>query len=92
MEQPVLVRQLSAGEAVVDIGIVAKRIDTFVGAAHQHAADAVSSALAADEAPSWHVLWGEPGTGKTLTAQRVRERVEQSSACNVLHWLQGDLN
>ena len=51
MEQPVLVRQLSAGEAVVDICIVAKHIDTFVGAAHQHAADAVSSELAADEAP-----------------------------------------
>ena len=36
------------------------------------------------------MLWGEPGTGKTLTAQRVREKVQESGVCNVRHWLQGD--
>ena len=58
------------------------------GAAHTAALATTQGALLA--APGWRVLWGEPGTGKTLTAHKVREAVRDAGVCSVAHWVQGE--
>ena len=75
----------SAGDVDASVpAAAADKADPFVGAAHAAALATTQGALL--EAPGWRVLWGEPGTGKTLLARKVCEAL-----CDgfVQCWVQG---